>query len=408
MDGQPTWELGRTKAPGDITKKPEKLEEDLIEFVNEHPETFNPEEMERIRRGIIRAFAMFDMRFVADDYVKYKPGLSCIAQLILQTISDKTKKGREINTSQEVKDALTNFDVCVEFIDKFLQGLCATEATYSYTGEGGKKACEQIIYAVKQHWPHAYPNIFITFQSAINRYQSRVLNLWADVLIREGKITPAAIAEMQAATSGADGYERKRHGLLAECMKGHFAPNLDESMLLKWLSLFHVELAKDPYMTNLIKTYPNGGRERTLDGIVFGIISQFVPIHNVNGCSSIPQSNKHESELNVMHLTCAVVERNSGQQPPVCAYLSSDVLDQCVQRVGHFPTTDQFIQYMNSRRIEKAAAFAASAPSAPPPSAPPPSAPELSDLGGGRKKTRRNPTKKRKHSKKIRHERRRN
>jgi len=375
MDGTPYWELGRTAAPGDITKKPEKLEEDLIGFVNEHPEIFNPEEMERMRRAITRAFAMFSMPFRSTEYDRDKPGLSCIAQLILQTIY----KIREIYTSQEVKDALTNFDVCVEFIDKFLTALCATEAAYTHSGNGGflgsnQWKCKQIEHAVKRDWSHAYPNIFRGFEMQINRYQLRVLKLWADVLIREEKITPVAIAKMQTAISGADGYERKMRELLSECGGGYsFKPNLGEPMLLKWLTLFHVEITKDPYMQNLTKKYSNGGRASTLDGIVFGIISQFVPIHNVHGFSSIPQSNKHESELNILHLSCDVFERNSGQHSPVCAYLSSELLDQCVQSVGRFPTTDEFIQFLSTRMIEKAAAFA---PPLPPP---PPSAPPLED-----------------------------
>jgi len=383
-NGTPYWVLGKIQAPGDmrgmnliikniITKKPEKLEEDLIGFVNEHSKIFNPEDMERMRRAIIRAFAMFSMPFISTEYNRSKPGLSCIAQFILQTIY----KIREIYTSQEVKDALTNFDVCVEFIDKFLTALCETEESYTQSGFLGsnKWQCEQIEYAVYRDWPHDYPNIFRGFEMQINRYHSRVLKLWADVLIHEGKITPKAIAKMQGAILGADGYEKKMRNLLAECGGGYsFKPNLGEPMLLKWLTLFHVEITKDPNMQNLTKKYSNGGRASTLDGIVFGIISQFVLTHNVHGVSSIPQSNKHESELNMLQLSCDVVERNSGQHSPVCAYLSSELLDQWVQSdgVGRFPTTDEFIKFLNTRMTEKL-------PPPPPPSPPPspPSAPPL-------------------------------
>ena len=66
-------------------------------------------------------------------------------------------------------------------------------------------------------------------------------------------------------------------------------------------------------------------------------------------------------------------------QLPVMVYLSTDVLDQCVQSVGHFPTADEFIQ---TRMIEKASH-----------SPPPASAPPL-ELDGG-KKTRRKTNKKR-------------
>jgi hypothetical protein len=403
-DDTPYWELGRldhyTYPFSHLaTKNPEQLEIDLIQFVNANPETFNDKERESINRVIIRAFAMGSCPFQSrGDIPTHKPGLAVIAQWILKTISDKIKKGREINTSREVKDALTNFEVCVEFIGKFLSAICETESGPF------KISCERIVNAVNQHWSNAYPNIFKTFQSAINRYQSRVLKLWADVLIHEDKITPEIIAKMKTEVDATDGYERKMRELLAECGGGYACkPNLDESMLLKWLTLFHVAIAKDPYMTNLTKTYTNGGHASTLDGIVFGIVSQFVPIHNVHGYSHIIQSKKHDSELNELHLTCNVIAKNAGQQqPPVSAYLSSDVLDQCVQSVGRFPTTDQFIQYMNTRMIEKAAAFA------PPPPLPPSeslhlsSAPLLSDLGGG-KRTRRKASKRRKHFKKSRH-----
>lgn len=172
-----------------------------------------------------------------------------------------------------------------------------------------------------------------------------MLKLWADALIREGNITPEIIAEMQAAVSGTDGYERKMRELYAECYERGFKPNLDESMLLKWLALFHV--AKIEQMT---KTYVNLG---SLDLIIAGIISQFMPIQNVHGYSYIPQSNKHNSELNIMHLKCNVIYKNykeSMTMPPVMAYLSSELLDQCVQSVGRFPTTDEFMKFLQSEK----------------------------------------------------------
>ena len=191
---------------------------------------------------------------------------------------------------------------------------------------------------------------------------------------------------MKIIVSAQDGYERKMRQLYEECCdaRSGVKPNLDESMLLKWLTLFHV--AK---IEQLTKTYSNLG---SLDRIVFGIISQFVLLHNVHGHSYIPQSKNHDSELNMLHLTCNIIARNSGQQLPVSAYLSSDVLDQCVQSVGHFPTADQFL-FLSKRMIEKAAV---------PPS---PSAPPLNELDGG-KKTKRIMSKKRNHSKKSRHHRR--
>ena len=160
------------------------------------------------------------------------------------------------------------------------------------------------------------------------------------------------IAKMQTEV-GADGYERKMHELLAECGGVSFKPNLDASALLKWLTLFHVNSAKDHSMSNMTKTYAKGGKASTLDGIVFGIVSQFT-IHNASGDSSIIQSESHKSELNMLRLTCIVVEKNSVQQgqpqPPVCAYLSSDMLDQCVKKVGRFPSTDEFLKFLQSTK----------------------------------------------------------
>lgn len=164
----------------------------------------------------------------------------------------------------------------------------------------------------------------------INEYHSRVLKLWADVLIHEGKITSIAITEMQTAATGTDGYERKMRQLFEECGGYSTKPNLDDSMLFKWLTLFHV--APIEQMT---KTYVNLG---SLDIIIFRIISQFVQLHIV-----------HESKLNVLHLTCNVVKKNAGQQPPVMAYLSSDILDQFVESMGRFPSTDQFIHFLQSK-----------------------------------------------------------
>ena len=94
-------------------------------------------------------------------------------------------------------------------------------------------------------------------------------------------------------------------------------------------------------------------------------------MNNEVGYSHVPQSNKHESELNMLHLTCVVVAKpHPSTQLPVMAYLSSDVLDQCVQSVGRFPTTDEFL---HERMIEKASH-----------SPPPASAPPL-ELDGGKK-----------------------
>lgn len=377
----PYWELGRLDDPfypfsrlvmQKNKGKLEKLEIDLIQFVNSHPDIFDDQEIESIKRVIIRAFGMMQCGVpIRPDISIQKPGLSVIAQLILQTISDKITR-IEINVSHEVNVAIKYFEVCVDFINTFLPDLCDTEQEggrpqgYSGLYFSNREKCKMISNALNNNWSGSSPNIFRNFQSVINRYQARVLKLWADVLIHEKIITSAEIAKMRTEVDAKDGtgYERKMRELLAECGGGYaFTPNLDVSMLLKWLTLFHVAIAKDePYMRNLTKTYTNGGKASTLDGIVFGIISQFVPIHNASGYSYIPQSENHKSELNILNLTCNVVEKNPQRsqqplQPPVSAYLSSDLLDRCVKSIGGFPTTTQFVEFLNMVRQRKAEQF---------------------------------------------------
>jgi hypothetical protein len=384
------------------------LENELVASVEGHPEIFSPQDVINMRRKIIFSFGMVAAPKGTSTQYTEVIGLSGIATAILNHISSNITK-KTINTSQDVHDVLHQFEFCVEFINKFLTKLCATERDWHFGGGYNssptpKIYCETMSQCViphsSQHYTgHGVPNIFELVKKKINEYQSRVLNLWADVLIREKKITPKEVNDIQGVVErSTGGYEQIMRQLFDECGGYSTKPNLDDSMLFKWLTLFHV--AGKSQMT---KTYDNLG---SLDRIIFGIISQFVLLHIVHGYSYIPQSNKHESELNMLHLMCNVVQKNppvSGpntQQPPVMAYLSSDILDQCVERVGRFPSTDVFIQYMNTRMIEKAAAFSAPPHPHPPPA---PSAPLLSDLEpelDGGKKTRRKINKKLKNVKK--------
>ena len=371
-----------------------KLENELVAFVEGHPETFSPQDVVNMRRNIIYRVGFVDGGNGNDPN---RRALGVLVNDVLTHISKKVN-GTSMNAFHDVQYVLNQFELSVGFINVFLERLCNTERNYNPGGyvSGGsthRSECEkqmEWIHPVSRPLYAGEINIFEFVKIKINEYQSRLLKLWADVLIHEGKLTPDAIAEMHAAVTGTDGYERKMRQLYEECCdaRSGVKPNLDESMLLKWLTLFHV--AK---IEQLTKTYSNLG---SLDRIVFGIISQFVLLHNVHGHSYIPQSKTHDSELNMLHLTCNIIARNSGQQLPVSAYLSSDVVDQCVQSVGHFPTADQFILFLSKRMIEKAAAFAV------PPS---PSAPPLNELDGG-KKTKRRMSKKRNHSKKSRHHRR--
>jgi hypothetical protein len=173
-----------------------------------------------------------------------------------------------------------------------------------------------------------------------------VLKLWADVLIRKGKITPEAIAQMKTEVDAKDGYEQQMRKLYGNPSGiAHGKNNLDDSVLLEFLTFFHV--ATPVQMTT---QYSNLG---SLDQVVGLVISQFMQTRIVNGYGPIPTGN-HASELNVVNLSCVVVAkpytRETYTQLPVMAYLSSDVLDQCVQSVGRFPSTDEFMQLLQSKK----------------------------------------------------------
>ena len=379
------------------------LENDLVAVVETHPEIFSPQDIVNMRRKIIFTFGMVAApKGVSTQYTEVI-GLSGIATAILIHVSNDVNK-KIINTSRDVHDVLHQFEFCVEFINKFLTKLCHNERSWHF-GSGSnssptpKMYCETMSQCViphsSQHYTgHGVPNIFELVKKKINEYQSRILGLWADVLIREEKIKTKEVTEMETSVNSApDGYEGIMRQLFEECGGYSTKQNLDDSMLFKWLTLFHVAIKKDVHLRELTKTYDNLG---SLDRIIYGIMSQFVSSRNV-------QSSSHESKLNVLHLTCNVIEKNAGQQPPVYAYLSSDILDQYVERVERFPSTDEFL---STRMIEKATAAAAFSSQPPPPSAPPPSAPPLSLFDGG-KKTRRKKNKKLKNVKKSKKSRRR-
>ena len=326
-----------------------KLENELVAFVEGHPETFNHQDVVNLRRNIIASFALMEGIHNQD-----KPGVGGLARMIISHISETVQK-KEINTSQDVQRALMQFELCVEIIDRFLTRLCGTERAHNIGGYTGNMTphgvCGTIAESV-QHpsAPHYADNVYSRVSRKINEYHAKVLKLWADVLVREGKITQKAIDETRAA-----GYEVKFGQLQEKCNTRTGAKsNLNESTLLAYLTLVHVTTSAQ------MLAHPN-----QLSLYVLTVISQFVPTNNEVGYSHVPQSNKHESELNMLHLTCVVVAKpHPSTQLPVLAYLSSDVLDQCVQSVGQFPTTDQFIQYLNTRMIEKAAAFSPKPPTA--------------------------------------------
>ena len=350
-----------------------KLENELVAFVEGHPETFNHQSVVNLRRNIIASFALMEGIHNQD-----KPGVGGLARMIISHISETVQK-KEITTSQDVQRALMQFELCVEIIDRFLLRLCGTERAHhiggTYTGSMTPHGvCGTTSELVQHPSPPQYTdNVYSRVSRQINEYHVKLLKLWADVLVSNGAITQAAIDETRTA-----GYDVNFGQLQEKCNTRTGAQsNLDESTLLEYLTLVHVappaQLLAHPGQLSLY---------------VLTVISQFVPLNNMVRYSHVPASNKRESELNMLHLTCVVVAKpHPSTQLPVMAYLSSDVLDQCVQSVGHFPTTDQFIQFMNTRMIEKAASSSAPLPSAPP-----------FDLYGGKKTRRKMNKNKRKRS----------
>jgi hypothetical protein len=361
-----------------------KLENELVAFIEGHPETFSVQDVVDLRRTIIVSFALME-----GIHGESKPGVGNLASIILEKMSEKISK--PINTSQDVTFALTQFDLCGDFLNRFLIQLCNTMPRLR-TGSGfssGYPEPSQVCMEMRRYLDGGSGHIWKLVNRTINDYHVKVLKLWADALFHEGKITQLAIDETRTV-----GYDVKYNQFWEKVKSpGGIKSNLDESILLEYLTLVHVATPAQ------MLAHPG-----QVSYMVFAIISQFVPLEMVNGTPdmpTIPQSDKHNSKLNTIHLMCKVVAKPYQSTPdfvqsPVPAYLSSDVLNQCVQSVGHFPTTDEFIKYMNTRMIEKAAAFAVP---------PPASAPLLSELGGG-KKTKRRMSKKRNHYKKSRHHRR--
>ena len=111
------------------------LENGLVKFVEEHSETFT--DVSSIRRSIIRAFATFQFHQQYGNRIytgpgSVRPGLKPLALVILNTIVDKME--RNSKTSQDIRDILDNFRLCVEFIQTFVivkDGLCAYEMTHN-------------------------------------------------------------------------------------------------------------------------------------------------------------------------------------------------------------------------------------------------------------------------------------
>jgi hypothetical protein len=329
----------------------EALQNELLAFVESHPETFRHPEI--LRSQIIKAFDTMKAMNSSSTPVYDKHGVGNVGVMIIKHIVDNMKSN-VINTSDDIHHALAQFGLCVDVINIFLERLCVTERNHHNHGTYSNSLtpymmCVRMGELVHPLQPglsttgHGIPNINELVKNQINQYQSKILKLWSDVLIRQGKIKTDTINEMKRIVGEQDGYERKMRELYEKCKyRGSFTSNLEESTLLEWLALFNV--ASIAQITN---TYANIG---SLDYIVFGIISQFVPLNNVGGNSGVPQSKNNMSKFNVLHLTCYVVKPSTVSIGPIIAYLSSDELDQCVRDIGQFPTAEQFLTSVPTAR----------------------------------------------------------
>ena len=290
-----------------------ELENKLVKFVESHPETFDEQSVRDLRRNIIIFFSQ-----IVGPPNPSQPNVIYCVSLIIKNIYDKLKV-KSINTSQDVNDALKLFELCMEC--QLIIG-----------GRGNREMLDP------PSPPDYRENLHGLVKRKINEYHAKVLKLWADVLFRKGKITQSAIDVMQARVSAQDGYEQKMRELYGNPSgmvwgaPGRIKNNLDESVLLDFLTLFYVATH-----AQITARYDNIG---PLDSIVLLIISQFVP--TVNHIPQFVPTGNHTSKLNMLKLKCIVILTPSQTpSPPVTAYLSSDILDRCVQSSSHFPNVDE-------------------------------------------------------------------
>jgi hypothetical protein len=262
--------------------------------------------------------------------------LELMTKHIIDNIKDKV-----INTSDDIHHSLAQFGLCVDIINIFLEQ-CVSEQNQnngSYTvGLTQYDMCSKMVGLVHPHSPSNCigPNINELVKNQINHYQATILKLWSDVLIHQGKIKLDTIDEMKMVGIEQEGYERKMRELYEKCEHlGSFRSNLDESILLEWLALFNVAS-----IAQITETYVDIG---SLDYIIFGILSQFMPLNN-DGYYGVQQSKNNASKFNVLHLTCyMILPTSASSRLPIFAYLASDVLDQLAIDIGQFPTMDQFM-----------------------------------------------------------------
>ena len=347
------------------------MENGLVKFVEEHSETFT--DVSIIRRSIIRAFATFQfhqqfggiLRAQQQHYTR--PGLKPLAITILNIIVDKME--RYSKTSQDIRNILDNFRLCVEFIQTFVSvkdGLCAYEMTHNGVGGevSGAQPCIDFmnslvipprplrVFSSDLNMNHA---IWTKANLCINFYNSRVLKLWADILIGGNIITTAAVQQMsqrmeplpqRPTKNRVDAFGRTVPMTAAEAAKAAIVvtfgnpATMSLETLLNVLTFIHLTDYGDQMQQDLFLI--NG------DGL---LVNRFVELKNVRGIGNSFIGSHVPNELNdELQLKCNVV----GNADPVQAYLSSDILDRCVESIGGFPTTRQFVEFLNLARQRKA------------------------------------------------------
>ena len=330
------------------------LENGLVKFVEEHSETFT--DVSSIRRSIIRAFATFQFHRQFGGILRVqqhytRPGLKPLAIAILEIIVGKME--RYSKTSQDVRNILDNFRLCVEFIETFVSvkdGLCAHEMTHN--GLGGEVSAVQPcidfmnslvipprplrVFSSDLNINHA---IWTNSKMRINYYLSRVLKLWADILINEEIIKKDRINRMSQRMSP-PAAEAAKVAIVATF--GNPA-TMSLETLLNVLTFIHLTDYGDQMQQDLFLTQG--------DGL---LVNRFVELKNVRGIGNSFIGSHVPNELDdELQLKCNVV----GNADPVQAYLSSDVLDRCVESIGGFPTTRQFVEFLNMVRQRKAEQF---------------------------------------------------
>ena len=354
------------------------LENGLVKFVEDHSETFTHTHVASIRRSIIRAFATFQFHqqysgiFRAQQKHYTRPGLKPLALVILNTIVDKME--RNSKTSQDIRDILDNFSLCVEFIKTFVivkDGLCEYEMTHN--GLGGEVSAVQPcidfmnslvipprplrVFSSDLNMNHA---IWANAKMRINYYHSRVLKLWADVLINEGDIIKKdRIKEMSQRLATSSGSTQPMRidafGILVPMSAAEAAQSaivatfgnpatMNLETLLNVLTFFHLTSYTDQMQIDLFLTRG--------DGL---LVNRFVEL-NDRGIGNSFIGSHVPNKINDLQLKCNVIG-NADSSIPVQAYLSSDLLDRCVENIGGFPTTRQFVEFLNMVRQRKVEEF---------------------------------------------------